>query len=66
MTQTQNTQTNGTSNGAETNGASNKQPKMTSALDAIKKITKVLDQLSPTDRRRVLAFVNESNHDAAA
>ena len=28
------------------------------ALEAVAKIGKILDQLSPTDRKRVLAFVN--------
>jgi hypothetical protein len=31
------------------------------AIDAISKIEKILVQLSPTDRKRVLAFVNESS-----
>jgi hypothetical protein len=31
------------------------------AIEAITKIGKILDQLSPSDRKRVLAFVNESN-----
>ncbi len=29
-------------------------------IEAITKISKILDQLSPGDRRRVLAFINES------
>ncbi len=51
---TQTTTTNG-------NGDSTKQTKIPTAIEAITKITKILDQLSPTDRKRVLAFVNESN-----
>jgi hypothetical protein len=31
------------------------------AIEAITKIGKILDQLSASDRKRVLAFVNESN-----
>jgi hypothetical protein len=43
-----------------TNG-NGKQAKVPTAIEAITKITKILDQLSLTDRKRVLAFVNESN-----
>lgn len=53
MAQTQTTTT------AQTNGNS-KQTKAPTAVEAISKISKILDQLSPTDRKRVLAFVNES------
>ncbi len=31
------------------------------AIDAISKISKILDKLSPSDRKRVMAFINESN-----
>jgi hypothetical protein len=31
------------------------------AIEAITKITKILEQLSPADHKRVLAFINESN-----
>ena len=34
------------------------------AVEAIKKITKVLDQLTPTDRKRVMAFINASDTEA--
>jgi hypothetical protein len=30
-------------------------------VDAISRISKILNQLSPNDRKRVLAFVNESS-----
>jgi hypothetical protein len=55
-----------TSPGSSTNGNGNtdgngKQRAVPTAVDAITKISKILDQLSPTDRKRVLAFVNESN-----
>lgn len=49
MTTTQTTATNGSN-----------QPRALLPIDAIKKITKILDQLSPTDRKRVLAFVTDS------
>ena len=59
MAQTQATTTTPT---PTTNGTGNgKQAKVPTAIEAITKITKILDQLSPTDRKRVLAFVNESN-----
>lgn len=54
--QTQTTQTTTTT---QTNGNS-KQAKVPTAIEAASKISKILDQLSPTDRKRVLAFVNES------
>ncbi len=63
MAQTQATTTT-TNAGPSNNGAGNgtsKQAKVPTAIEAISKITKILDQLSPTDRKRVLAFVNESN-----
>ena len=41
-----------------TNGKSKAPP---TAIEAITKIGKILDQLSASDRKRVLAFVNESN-----
>lgn len=42
-----------------TNG--NGKTKTPTAIEAITKITKILDQLTEPDRKRVLAFVNESN-----
>jgi len=63
MAQTQ-THANQTTNnpGPTTNGSGGaKQSKPPTAIEAITKISKILDQLSPTDRKRVLAFVNESN-----
>jgi hypothetical protein len=41
-----------------------KQAKVPTAIEAITKISKILDQLSPSDRKRVLAFVNENNTSA--
>lgn len=47
-------------NGTSTNGTG-KAPKTLTAIDAVSKISKILNQLTPPDRKRVLAFVNESN-----
>jgi len=44
-----------------TNGNSNGKTKVLTAIEAITKITKILDQLTEPDRKRVLTFVNESN-----
>lgn len=38
-----------------------KEVKPPTAIEAITKIGKILEQLSTVDRKRVLAFVNESN-----
>jgi hypothetical protein len=57
-------QTNTTTTNADTtngNGKGKREAKPLTAIDAISKISKILDQLAPTDRKRVLAFVNESN-----
>lgn len=43
-----------------TNGES-KQAKVPTAAEAISKISKIFDQLSATDRKRVLAFFNVSS-----
>lgn len=44
-----------------TNGSTNgKSARPLTAVDAISKITKVLDQLTPGDRKRVMAFINET------
>jgi hypothetical protein len=43
------------------NGSGSKQPKVPTAIEALGKINKILGQLSPADRKRVLAFLNESN-----
>jgi len=43
-----------------TNGDGKREAKAPTAIEAITKISKILDQLTPTDRKRVLAFVNES------
>ena len=55
-----NTNTNGntTDNGSTAGKGVRSAP---TAVDAISKISKILDQLTPTDRKRVLAFVNETN-----
>jgi len=59
MAQTQATSTTGSTDG---NGDSKqREAKIVTPIEAITKITKILDQLSQTDRKRVLAFVNESN-----
>ena len=51
----------GNGNGNGNVNVSKREAKGTTAIEAITKITKVLDQLTPSDRKRVLAFVNESN-----
>ena len=56
---TQNTTTNGNTNGSAV-GAS-RTPRPLTAVDAIGKISKILDQLSPNDRKRVLDFVTTTN-----
>ena len=53
------TNTNGNTNG-NTNAKAKSRPVMT-AVDAIGKIGKILDQLTPIDRKRVLAFHSESS-----
>jgi hypothetical protein len=58
------TATTTTSNGNGT-GKATREAKPLTAIDAISKITKILDQLSTPDRKRVLAFVNESSEGAA-
>lgn len=52
-TNTQNTSTSSNGNG--------KTRAPITAVDAISKISRVLDQLSEGDRKRVLAFINASN-----
>jgi hypothetical protein len=48
--------------GTNTNGDGNgKQRAAPTAIEAITRVSKILDQLSPTDRKRVLAFINETN-----
>lgn len=66
MAQAQATTSNqATNNQATSNGegvsASKREPKAPTAIEAAQKIGKILDQLSPNDRKRVLAFVSESN-----
>lgn len=64
MTQATTTPNTATTNG-NTNGSSNdsvkREAKTLTAIDAISKISKILDQLSSADRKRVLVFVNETN-----
>ena len=43
------------------NGTNGKQKAAPTAIEAITKISKILDQLSTADRKRVLAFINETN-----
>ena len=50
-----------TTDSSTTNGNGNSKTKTPTAIEAITKITKILDQLTAPDRKRVLAFVNESN-----
>ncbi len=51
----------GTTTNASTTNGNGKQAKVPSPIEAITKISKILDQLTLADRKRVLAFVNESN-----
>ena len=54
-------QTTTTPDSSTTNGNGKREAKAPTAIEAITKITKILDQLTTPDRKRVLAFVNESN-----
>ena len=56
MAQTQTTPT-----PTNNDSSSGKPPKVLTPIDVLAKINKILEQLSPTDRKRVLAFLNESN-----
>jgi hypothetical protein len=61
---TTNANTSNTNNGntsTEGNGKGKRDPKPPTAIEAAAKIGKILEQLTPTDRKRVLAFVNESD-----
>jgi hypothetical protein len=60
---TGNTNTNTTNGNSSTegNGKGKRDPKPPTAIEAAAKIGKILEQLTPTDRKRVLAFVNESD-----
>ncbi|HSX22299.1 MAG TPA: hypothetical protein VLE97_05940 [Gaiellaceae bacterium] len=60
----QNQNTNGNNGNGTT--APTRTPKAMTAIDAIKKIGTILDQLSPNDRRRVLAFVNDEHQTQAS
>jgi len=52
--------TQATTTTSETNG-NGKHRAVPTAIEAITKVSKILDQLSPADRKRVLAFINETN-----
>ena len=52
------TATNTTTTNGSTPASNGKTPKQVTAADAINRITKILDQLSPSDRKRTLAFIN--------
>ena len=58
------TTTNATTNNGNTNGNGTgtvkREAKAPNAVDALGKITKILDQLKPMDRKRTLAFVTAS------
>jgi hypothetical protein len=63
QTQANNTDTNNT---AASNGAGKqREAKPLTAVEAITKISKILDQLSLADRKRVLAFVSEGVNGSA-
>lgn len=50
--------TNTTASANGSNGKGKREAKTPSATDAITKIIKILKQLTPLDRKRVLGFVN--------
>lgn len=56
------TTTNQTTNGNTTttngNGSTGRTPRAMTAPEAIGKINKILEQLSPADQKRVMAFFN--------
>jgi hypothetical protein len=52
---TTNQTTNGNTNG---NGSTARAPRSMTAPEAIGKISKILEQLSPADQKRVMAFFN--------
>jgi len=55
------TATNTNSNGSTNGSPSTRTRAVMTPVDAISKISKILDQLSPNDRKRVLAFVSETS-----
>ena len=59
MTTTATTATNTPGSSTDTNGKGAKQGP--TPIEAISKISKILEQLSDSDRKRVLAFINESS-----
>jgi hypothetical protein len=46
--------------GTNNNGTNGSKSRAMTPVDAISKISKILDQLSVVDRKRVLAFVSET------
>lgn len=52
---------NGNSNSNGNTGNAAKTKAVMTPVDAISKISKILDQLTPVDRKRVLAFVSETS-----
>ncbi len=61
MAQAPATTTSTTASSTNGNGTAKREVKVLTPIDAVTRISKILNQLSPTDRKRVLAFVNESN-----
>ena len=59
ITTTNATTTNGNTSGNGA-GTTKREAKAPNAVDALGKITKILDQLKPMDRKRTLAFVTAS------
>jgi hypothetical protein len=57
---TPNPSTNGNTNG-NTNGTAKRDPAPLTPIDAVAKISRILKQLSPADRKRVLDFVDDRN-----
>ena len=58
-TATTNTQTD--TNGSTNGSTGSKAIRPPTAVEAITKVSKILDQLSDVDRKRVMAFLNASN-----
>jgi hypothetical protein len=49
------------STNGDTNGSAKREVKPLTPLDAVAKISKILKQLTPTDRKRVLDFVGDGS-----
>ena len=58
MAQAQTTTTTTETNGTDTNGKGKRESKALTPADAVKKIEGILEQLTPSGRKRVLAFIN--------